>query len=107
MARIELIQGSAQQLVAARATGRILADALPQRRGQLRHMAAANGEPPLEARIARTRLERVQSRFHAPQSMMNRRIEALRDAVDVRKEFVLPPDDDLSRRRRRRSAQVG
>ena len=38
---------------------------------------------------------------------MDRRIEPLADAIDVREEFVLAPDDELRGGRRRRRAQVG
>ena len=39
--------------------------------------------------------------------MMNRRVEPLADAIDVREELVLAPDHQLRGRRRRRRAQVG
>ena len=57
MARIELIERSSQQLVPAAPPGQRLAHAVPQGRGQFRHVPAAERQASGEARVTRPRLQ--------------------------------------------------
>ncbi len=107
MARVELVEGAAQRVVAARAARHGAADGLPQRGGQFGGVPSAKRQAAGQARVSGTCFEGVHPRFESPQPVMDGGVEPVTQPIDVSEEFVLAPDDQFRGRRRRRRAQVG
>ena len=92
MARVELIERSAQLIVTPRMTRERLVHALPQRGAKLRDVPAAHGDAAAIARVAGPCFEHVQAALDAPEAMMYGGIEAFANPIDVPEELILATD---------------
>src|SRR5688572_6675830 len=96
--RIEGVKRATKQIVPPRPAHDRLVHALPQRCRELGYVTAPHRDAAAITGVAGPRFKHMQPCFHPPQAMMNRRVEALADPVDVAEEFVLAPDHELGRR---------